>query len=121
MAAGFHNEAVKAEEQLAGRPIDQPRAEMFGIRADHLRVEVRKEVLRGYERPLIFGDAMYLEIPNPRDLHLPFASLRNFQRRSLRRRIPEVDSAQGRVASHFDFATVPLWGRSHRHHPLRLD
>src|SRR5258707_14767527 len=98
MAAGFHNEAVKAEEQLAGRRIDQPRAEMIGIRADHLRVEVRKEVLWSYERPLIFGDAMDLEIPNPRELHLPSASLRNSQRRSLRRRIPEVDSVEAGAA-----------------------
>src|SRR5262249_12583450 len=67
--AGLDDEAVKAENELAGCGIDQPRARQVGIRLHDLGVEIGEEHLRRYERPLEFRDAPHLEIADTRGLH----------------------------------------------------
>ena len=68
--AGFDDKAVKAEDQLAGARLNQPRAQQRRILLDHRRVEIREEVARGEERALIIGDAGNFEIADPGGLHL---------------------------------------------------
>ncbi|TMK29923.1 MAG: hypothetical protein E6G69_11010 [Alphaproteobacteria bacterium] len=70
VAAGFDDKAVKAEDQLAGARLNQPRAQQRRILLDHRRVEIREEVARGEERALIIGDAGNFEIADPGGLHL---------------------------------------------------
>src|ERR1700730_4551188 len=71
MMTGLDDEAMKAEEEVAGRRVDQPGAGVIGVRLHHLLVEIGKKRLGGNKGPLILGDAMNLEIPDTRDLHLP--------------------------------------------------
>ena len=70
MMSGLDDETMEAEEKIAGRPVDQPGAGVIGVRSHGLLVEIGKKRLGGNERPLIFGDAMNLEISDTRDLHL---------------------------------------------------
>ena len=66
---GLDDEAVKAEDELAGRRVDQPWSRHIGVRPHHLGVEIGKENLGSDERPLELGDALHLEIADTRDLH----------------------------------------------------
>ncbi len=68
--AGFDHEAVKAEDQLAGARLDQPRTEQRRMFLDHRRVEIGKELARGEKRALVIGDAGDLEIADAGGLHL---------------------------------------------------
>ena len=68
--AGFDHEAVKAEDQLAGARLDQPRTQQRRMFLDHGRVEIGKELARGEERALVIGDAGDLEIADAGGLHL---------------------------------------------------
>src|SRR5262249_55082153 len=79
MVPGLYDKAVEAEEQVTGRPIDQPRAEMIGARPYHLRVEIGKKRLGGDEGALVFGNPVNLEIPDARLLHLPSHSFQTFR------------------------------------------
>ena len=78
MLAGFDDEGVKAEHQLAACRLDQPRSEQIGVRPHDLGVEIGKELRRREKRPLEFGHAMNFEIADTRRLHLP---LRKYARR----------------------------------------
>jgi hypothetical protein len=44
---------------------------MIRARPQNFLVEIGKKRLGGNKGPLILGDAMNLEIPDTRDLHLP--------------------------------------------------
>jgi len=76
MMTGLDDEAMKAEEEVAGRRVDQPGAGVIGVRLHRLLVEIGKKRLRGNKGSLILGDAMNLEIPDTRDLHLPLRTCR---------------------------------------------
>ena len=96
MTPGPDDKAVKAEEKLAGRRIDQLGAEMVGVCPYDLGVEIGEESFRSDERPLILGNAMDLEIADPRELHLPLRLASHVAAASLRRRAGEVERAVGR-------------------------
>ena len=71
MMSGPDDEAMEAEEEVAGCRVDQPRAGMIQVRPQDFPVEIGKKCLGGNKGPLILGDAMDLEIPDTRDLHSP--------------------------------------------------
>ena len=76
MVPGLDDKTVEAEEEVAGCRIDQPRAGVIRVRPQNFLVESGKESLGGNKGPLILGDAMNLEIPDTRDLHLPLRTCR---------------------------------------------
>ena len=70
VAAGPDDERVEAEDQLAGRRIDEPRSRHVRVLPQHCRVEIGKEGRRLYERPLELGDALHLESADARRIHI---------------------------------------------------
>jgi hypothetical protein len=69
VASGTDDEAVKAEDQLAGARLDQPRSQQRLIVLDHRRVEIGKELARGEKRALVIGNAGNLERADAGGLH----------------------------------------------------
>ena len=67
---GAHDEAVKAEDQFAGRGIDEARTQQLGVGAHHSGIEIGKEIARVEKRTLVIGDAGDLEIADADGLHL---------------------------------------------------
>ena len=73
---GLDHKTVKAEHELTGRRIDQPRTGHVRVGLQYLRVEIREEILGADKRALVLGDAPHLEIADPRDLHDPASAFR---------------------------------------------
>ena len=71
MLAGFDDEGVKAEHQLAAARLDQLRSEKIGVGPHDLWVEIGKEFRRREEGPFEFGHAMNFELADMGRLHLP--------------------------------------------------
>ena len=76
MVPGLDDEAVKAEEEVAACWVDQPRTGMIRVRPQDFPVEIGEKRLGGNKGSLIFRDAVNLEIPDTRDLHLPLRTCR---------------------------------------------
>src|SRR4030095_3219662 len=65
----LHDEAVKTEDELARRRVDQPGSRHVRGGAQYIRIEIGKENVGGNERPFELGDALYLEIADERGWH----------------------------------------------------
>src|SRR5205085_107646 len=70
VAAGPHDEAVKAEDQFAGSRLEQARAEQGCVFANHGGIKIREEIGRIEKWTFIVGDAIDLECTDADGLHL---------------------------------------------------
>ena len=70
VAAGPHDKAVKAENQLAGARFEEARAEQVRVFGNHGGVEIRKELRRVEKGTLVVGDAVHFETADADGLHL---------------------------------------------------
>src|SRR5271156_4034277 len=92
---GAHDKAVKAEDQFAGRRIEQAWTQERGVGAHHLGVEIGKERGRVEKRTLVIGDARDLEIADADGLHLSSLAEMDLDCSALRPAIPSAITLAG--------------------------